>query len=147
MAALAVPVESELRIQPGVADVRLASEWLAHAGAAHAVPEEVIGRLDLCLNEALANVIAHGGERAAEQLVGLQLRVRTLHSGGEASVTVSDAGLAFDVTAAPLVAQAHCLADALPGGLGLLMMRKFSDALTYHREDDHNLLTITVRWA
>ncbi|NVO04484.1 MAG: ATP-binding protein [Rhodoferax sp.] len=147
VAVLDAPVDAELCIQPRMADVRLASEWLARSGAALAVPEENIGRLDLCLNEALANVIAHGGEGAAAQPLCLLLRVRTLQGGGEASLTVSDAGTAFDATAAPLAVPASSLADAMPGGLGLLMMRKFSDALVYQRKDDRNLLSITVRWA
>jgi anti-sigma regulatory factor (Ser/Thr protein kinase) len=130
-----------------MADVRRASEWLAREGLATGVPEADIGRLDLCLNEALANVIAHGGDSAAAQPIRLSLRVQSLPASGEASVTISDAGPAFDATAAPLAALATSLADATPGGLGLLMMRKFSDALHYQRAGDRNALTVTVRWA
>jgi anti-sigma regulatory factor (Ser/Thr protein kinase) len=141
-------VTSNLTIQPTIADVRLASEWLARDGLAHGVPEADLGRLDLCLNEALANVLAHGAGSAAEQSIRLLLRVHSQQPAvGEASVTVLDAGPAFDPTTAVLKAQASSLTDATPGGLGLLMMRKFSDALTYHRENERNVLTVTVRWA
>lgn len=134
---------SELSIRPTLAEVRQASDWLARDGAAHGVPQADLGRLDLCLNEALANVIAHGGTSAAQQPIHLRLQVHAR----EASVTVSDAGPAFDATTAALAVQATRLADATPGGLGLLMLRKFSDDLTYHRHDDQNVLTVTVRWA
>lgn len=141
MAGRELPFGPELHIRPAVADVRLASEWLARECAG--VPGEALGRLELCLNEALANVIAHGGVSAAAQSIALRVR----QDIGEAAVSITDAGPAFDATSAALKEPAHSLADATPGGLGLLMMRKFSDALTYHRVDDKNILTITVRWA
>ena len=149
MMAMAGPetlFRSELSIRSAVADVRVASDWLARDGKACGVPEEQVGRLDLCLNEALANIISHGGESAAAQPIRLLLQVGSQQSAGEACVTVSDAGHAFDATTATLKAQAQTLYDATPGGLGLLMMRKFSDDLTYLRADGRNVLTITVRW-
>ena len=143
MAVRELPFGPELHIRAVVADVRLASEWLARE--AGGVPSEALGRLELCLNEALANVIAHGGDSAAAQSVALQVCVQ--QDMGEAAVSVTDAGPAFDATSAALKEPAHSLADATPGGLGLLLMRKLSDALAYHRADDKNVLTITVRWA
>ena len=98
------------------------------------------------MTEALANVIAHGG--AATRLVPINLRldVRRHATGGEASVTVSDGGAAFDPLAVPPRPQARSLAEAEPGGQGLPMLRKFSDALDYSYSDGQNHLTIHVRW-
>lgn len=144
VATLAAPVILDLNIQPRIADVRLASEWLTRSGRAHGIPEDDLGRLDLCLNEALANVLAHGGEVAAAQPIHLQLHIHT--SACEAALTLSDAGAAFDATQAPLKPQASSLEDAMPGGLGLLLMRQNSDAQHYQRQNDRNLLTLSVRW-
>jgi anti-sigma regulatory factor (Ser/Thr protein kinase) len=138
---------SELTIQPRIADVRLASEWLARDGAARGVPQVDIGRLDTCLNEVLANVLSHGGDSAVAQPISLLLQVRGQQAAGEAAVTVTDAGPAFDATSAALKAHASSLAEATPGGLGLLMLRTCSDALGYQRRADRNVLTFTVRWA
>lgn len=138
---------AELAIAPSIADVRLASDWLARNAAACGVPEAEIGRLDMCLNEALANVIAHGGDSAAAQAIRLLLQVTgPQRADRQASLTVSDAGPAFDAATAPLKQHANTLADATPGGLGLLLMRQFSDALSYQRLADRNLLTFRVRW-
>jgi anti-sigma regulatory factor (Ser/Thr protein kinase) len=38
------------------------------------------------------------------------------------------------------------LAEAQPGGLGLSMLRSYSDHLAYRREAGRNQLTLTVRW-
>lgn len=137
---------SELTIKSSIDDVRLASEWLARDVAACGVPAVDSCRLDLCLNEALANVIAHGGGRSSAVPIALLLQVRRQSDSGEASVTVSDAGPEFDATTAALKPKASSLAEATPGGLGLLMMRQCSDILSYQRVDGRNVLTFTVRW-
>jgi len=135
-----------LDIRAAVSDVRVASEWMAGFATAQGVPPEQINRLDLCLNEALANVISYGNEAALTQPVLLRMHVRCEHGACEAAVTVSDAGMAFDMAHAPIADRPHSLAEAEPGGLGLLMIRSFSDALTYQRSNSRNELTFSVRW-
>lgn len=137
---------SALEIRAVVPDVRVASDWLANWGALHQVPPDQINRLDLCLNEALANVISYGSESAKTQPVLLNMWVESMESEGNAAVTVSDAGPAFDVTEAPIHERPHSLAEAEPGGLGLLMIRSFSDTLSYRRTNDRNELTFSVSW-
>lgn len=137
---------AELRVRAAVADVRAASEWMAEFGLRHQVPQAQIERLDLCLNEALANVISYGNETALTEPLFLSMLVVTTQDAGQASVTVSDAGAEFDMVHAPVAERPHSLAEAEPGGLGLLMLRSFSDALDYHRENQRNALTFTVRW-
>lgn len=123
-----------------------ASTWLGEAGSARGVPEDPLMRLDLCVTEALANVIAHGGAGARANPIHLRLDVRRSANGGAASVTVSDAGTAFDPLQAPPMARARTLAEAEPGGHGLLLMARFADALDYSYGEGQNHLTIHVRW-
>ena len=111
------------------------------------MPAAQILRLDLCLNEALANVIAHGGEQALASPVRLRLEVSGDAQAHRASVTVRDSGTAFDATAAPLGSRPLTLEDAEPGGLGLLMIRNLSDTLTYRHDSGQNELTFSVHWA
>jgi sigma-B regulation protein RsbU (phosphoserine phosphatase) len=139
------PVSAELSIRADVGELRRASGWLEANGHQHGVPEEHIGRLDLCLNEALANVIAHGSA-ALEAPVLLHMTVGRCQGQYQASVTVIDSGPRFDTTTAELKAVPSCLADAEPGGLGLRMIRSLSDAQTYQYVDGLNELTFSVRW-
>ena len=123
-----------------------ASTWLGEAGSARGIPAETLSRLDLCVTEAVANAIDHGGAGTGASPICLRLDVRHSGSGGEATVTVSDAGNAFDPLTAPEKARAHTLAEAEPGGLGLTMLRRFADALDYSYSEGRNHLTIRVRW-
>ncbi len=64
-----------------------------------------------------------------------------------AELSVTDAGVAFDPSAQTVVVpHPASLVDATPGGLGLLLIRNFSDELSYRHSEGRNHLTITVRW-
>lgn len=127
-------------------EAQRASTWLGEAGSARGIPADPLLRLDLCVTEALANVIAHGGAGASVSPIRLRLDVRCSASGGAASVTVSDAGTAFDPLEAPPMARTRTLAEAEMGGHGLLLMARFADALDYSYSEGQNHLTIHVRW-
>lgn len=136
----------ELAIRAVADDVRPASDWLAQTCQTHGVPDTQILRLDLCLNEALANVIAHGGEKALAHPVRLRLNVTCDGLTHQAIVTVYDSGAAFDTTSVQPGALPLTLDDAEPGGLGLLMIRKLSDSISYWYDEGHNELSFGVRW-
>lgn len=127
-------------------EVQRASTWLREAGSARSIPADPLLRLDLCVTEALANVIAHGGAGASARPIRLRLDVRCSARGGAVSVTVSDAGTAFDPLASPPKARTRTLAEAEMGGHGLLLMGRFADALDYSYSEGQNHLTIHVRW-
>ena len=139
---------AELTIRGDTWDARRASVWLESAALAEGIPFEQIVRLDHCLDEALANVIAHGGPTALASPVRLQFSVRRSQDICTAELSVADAGVPFDASSGPpgSTPRPASLAEASIGGLGLLMIRKFSDDLSYRRSEGHNHLTITVSW-
>jgi serine/threonine-protein kinase RsbW len=148
MTASETQPRAELTIRADTGDARRASVWLKSAARAQAVPPEQIVRLDHCLDEALANVIAHGGPTALASPVRLQFGLRRSQGACTAELSVADAGVAFDPANARPDARPRpaSLAKAKPGGLGLLMIRKFSDDLSYRRSEGRNHLTIAVSW-
>lgn len=135
-----------IAIRASADDVRLASSWLEQACCELAVPADQIFRLDLCLNEALANIIAHGGPSAHAAPVTLALNSGADADDAYATLSLSDAGKPFNPLLASARAPAQTLADATPGGLGLTMIANYSDQLGYAFRDGYNLLTLTVRW-
>jgi len=148
MPASATPLRAQLTIRADTWDARRACEWLESVALARGVPAEQIVRLDHCLDEALANVITHGGPGALASPVQLQFGVRRSQGACAAELAVADAGVAFDAsTFAPEPGpRPASLAEAKPRGLGLLMIRNFSDDLTYRHSEGRNHLTITVSW-
>jgi serine/threonine-protein kinase RsbW len=136
----------ELPIGANSADVRRASEWLDTICRQRNVPRAQGERLALCLNEVLANVITHGGRAALSAPIGLLIEVTLDQDCSKVSVTVSDAGKAFDPLSVPKKVLPKTLDDASAGGLGLVMIRRCSDWLDYRHEDGRNHFTFGARW-
>jgi len=110
------------------------------------VPREHVDRLLLCLDEALANVLAHGGPTALSSPIRLQFEMQADPQSRTASVTLSDSGTAFDPLSAPEKPMPKTLDEALPNGRGLQMIRAFAPVLRYRRADGRNHLTFGTRW-
>ncbi|HSF22542.1 MAG TPA: ATP-binding protein [Burkholderiales bacterium] len=138
---------SELSIDPDSSQFRRASDWLEQIGCKLGVPAEQITRLDICLNEILANVLEHGGASARSAPIGLRLASSRDADGADATLTVTDAGTAFDPLAVPPRSRPQTLAETRLGGLGLVMVRANADSLNYEYADGRNQLTIGVRWS
>jgi anti-sigma regulatory factor (Ser/Thr protein kinase) len=138
---------ADYSLRAHAAEIPNVSAWLGEVGAARGIPPEPLWRLDLCMTEALANIIDHGGERAAAHPISLGLAVRGAGAAGEAALVISDGGAAFDPVTAPAKPLAATLAEAEPGGQGLVLMRRFADALDYAFREGRNQLTIGVRWS
>jgi len=143
---IAIGLTVELDIGADGAEARRAAEWLEAACRQRNVPRAPVDRLALCLHEVLANVIAHGGGQARVAPIRLLLEVGLDSGGGQVSVTVSDAGAAFDPLSVPLKTLPTTLGEASSGGLGLVMIRRCADWLDYRHEGGCNHLTFGARW-
>jgi anti-sigma regulatory factor (Ser/Thr protein kinase) len=142
----ATPSRFELTIGADDAEVRRASEWLETTAAEQGIPKDQVARLELSLNEALANVIRHGGPTALAKPVDLVLEIRCNHDGGNANITISDSGIAFDPLGVEKKALPRSLEEAAPNGMGLGMIRRCSDSLFYRHEGGRNHLTFGTTW-
>lgn len=136
----------ELTLRADASEMPRASAWLEARCQEHGVPDDHLARLLLCLDEALANVLDHGGPTALAHPIRLLFEVRGDPGPRTASVTVSDAGPAFDPVSAPEKSLPQTLEDAAPRGRGLQMIRAAAPVLRYRRGDDHNHLTFGTRW-
>jgi anti-sigma regulatory factor (Ser/Thr protein kinase) len=137
---------TRLEIKANVEEIRTASDWLAALCVQHELPDDACYRLDVCLNESLANLMAHGGPSALTNPVVLHVRCHRDESDSVASLTISDAGRAFDPAHPKTPIRPQTLNEAEPGGLGLLMMQRSADRILYHRMGNRNVVTFSVRW-
>ncbi len=126
-----------------------ASQWLEALCREHGVPREHVDRLLLCLDDALANILAHGGPTALSNPIQLHFEMHAEPQSRLASVTLSDAGIAFDPVAVPGKALPKGLDDldaAELNGRGLQMIRAAASEFRYRRADGRNHLTFGTRW-
>lgn len=140
------PCAPTLEIQADLREFRRASAWLRESSGALAVPEPQIDRLELCLNELLANLVEHGGAAVARQPIQLQLEAIRSPQGCGVELLVADGGEPFDSGQAGVKPLPGSLEQASPGGLGLRMVRAFSDAMAYRVLEGRNELRIALHW-
>lgn len=134
----------EINADPG--EFRLASLWLAQLCHEQSIPMHQIYRLDLCLNEVLANILNHGGEAALASAIFLNFNFTQDQDDSQASLVVSDLGIEFNPLNAEPQTTPQSLAEAEPGGLGLRMLFKFADDVSYSYQDGRNHLSFSIRW-
>jgi len=127
-------------------EIRRATEWLSTALRQRDVPNPQVECLELALHEVLANVLAHGGSAARAEPICIGIEVHAQAMTGEARVEVTDAGIPFDPTGVPAHIPAKTLAEAPLGGLGLPLIRRCSDWMSYRRESGRNHVMFGARW-
>jgi len=111
---------------------------LEHARAA-AMSESVEMKIDLVLEEVLLNVFHYAFEAGKGGTVAVGCGM-TPEKGF--LVRVTDPGRPFDPLAQPPPDTTLDIAEREVGGLGILLARKMSSAMAYHRYDDRNVLDI-----
>jgi serine/threonine-protein kinase RsbW len=136
----------ELAIDAIHAEAERASDWLEAACREKDVPPMLVNNLVLSLNEAIANVIDHGGLPEPPPPILLRLDISSDANANEASVTISDAGREFDPVSATNRERPTSLEEASARGMGIEMIRRCSDVLHYRREGGRNHLTFGTRW-
>lgn len=105
------------------------------------LPAKAIQAADLALEEHLTNVFAHGLDNDADA----QLVVRLARNGGWLEIEIEDEGRPFNPLSQPPVDTSLPLEERPPGGLGIHLIRRFMDELTYRREGERNIFIMRKR--
>jgi anti-sigma regulatory factor (Ser/Thr protein kinase) len=93
----------------------------------------------LAIEELVTNCIKYAYRDADEHIVVVELNV----ADRNLTLTVIDDGQPFDPLAAPRPDLTLDIEDRPIGGLGIHLLRKLADTMTYERRDDTNRLTLT----
>lgn len=94
-------------------------------------------RLRLAVEEAVANIVNYS---SATQIT-LQSRV----GEGQLLLTIDDDGQPFDPTIGHTTDLSIPPDERPPGGLGIMLLHKMTDSLSYQRTQGHNILTIVKK--
>ncbi len=95
--------------------------------------------LELCLEEAVANIIMHGGPG---EHAGKHIAVTIMRGAPSLMVCLEDDGGPFDPTAVPPPKVAASLEEARVGGMGVHLIRKLCTDMRYERVAGRNRLTL-----
>jgi anti-sigma regulatory factor (Ser/Thr protein kinase) len=123
-----------------LSDVRGATAWVGQQVVEAEVAEEVRFNIEVCVEEALANLIEHG--RPARDAKDISIAVAADPEG--ATILVTDRCVPFDAAEAP-APERPSLDDMHSGGQGLRLIRAFASELTYRTAEGGNELTMRFR--
>ena len=100
-------------------------------------PMKMQMQIDLAVEEIFVNIAsyAYGGANGDAE-IGLFVE------NGEITMVFTDAGIAYDPLAKPDPDVTLSADDRPIGGLGIFLVKKIMDAVTYRRENGLNVLTV-----
>jgi serine/threonine-protein kinase RsbW len=114
--------------------------WVSELASQAGIAAERLMRLELAVEEALANLCNHAYAGTSGDMV-----VRVRSDANRFLVELEDAGPPFDPLAAPEPDVTQKLENRRPGGLGIFLMRRAVDELRYRRQGDRNVLSMVVK--
>jgi anti-sigma regulatory factor (Ser/Thr protein kinase) len=123
-----------------LSDVSGATAWVGRQVARADLAEEVRNNAEVCVEEALANLVIHA--RPLEDAKDIAVCVAT--DGHGATIVVTDRCVPFDSTRPPPPPASNGSA-MLIGGRGLRLMRAFASELSYRTCEGRNELTMRFR--
>jgi len=123
----------------GVSD---AAAWLRDVAAQDGLSDTLAFAMEVCLEELGTNVARHSAPAAGAD-PGLPLTLGLNLIVGEAvEMEIVDNGQPFDVSEAPFRPIRKPLAEVIPGGLGMQLIRDFSDELLYEPMKNGNKVIV-----
>jgi serine/threonine-protein kinase RsbW len=130
----------ELSLRNRLEDLSVLGEWLGNCAEQSGISERGIFRLQLVVEEAVTNIIQNAYLATDDHtiIVNLMVQENTIH------VSIKDDGVAFDPLRHPEVVLPSNLEEAQVGGLGIHLMRRYTDTCNYQRKDNLNILTLII---
>lgn len=111
-----------------------ASQWAQHVCQELGLSGEDSDRIELVVTELVQNVADHSGS----ELLDTPLELRAELERTEFRLTLTDAGEAFDPLSRKPREQPETIEQAELGGLGIALVREFTDQCRYERLDGRN---------
>jgi serine/threonine-protein kinase RsbW len=128
---------NRLELRGDLSGLRRLAGWIK-AGAQHELSADTSFAVQLCLEEAVANIIMHGGAKDDRVEIAIELE----RDGAMLVARIEDTGCEFDPTQFPPLSIAKSLADAKIGEYGIHLMRSFASGIHYERREGRNRLTL-----
>ncbi|HNQ51044.1 MAG TPA: SpoIIE family protein phosphatase [Candidatus Omnitrophota bacterium] len=111
--------------------------FIREGAARQGFVKEHIDKIQLACEEALVNVINYAYPGGTGDL-----EITYLNSNSYLEITVIDSGVPFDPLSLPEPDIHKPIEERQIGGLGVFMMKKIMDDVSYKRDNDRNILTL-----
>ncbi len=134
-----MPERLELSATPEA--LRQVKQWLQELKGRYALPDIIVGELNVILEELVMNIIKHA-KPTPPSLGPIPVRIEADLSDRRVMVRVMDESLPFDPLSRPKPNLSLDLNDRPIGGLGIHLVRELSDRFQYSYEQGWNVSLI-----
>jgi len=133
-----------LDLRSRLSELRKLPSWIERLALRYSIPAATQFAMNLCLEEAISNIIRHGYFGQPDHGV----RVHFSHPRNEYFVlVVEDTAPPFNPVTSPELPALSAFDDGPIGGQGIRLLRRFADALEYQSTPNGNRLSIGFRTA
>jgi len=135
------PAVLSLELSPDLEEVARAGEAFEAFAAGEGLAAEWVSGLRVVLDEVLSNVVKYAFGSGERPPIGLKVVLFE----GLLEIILSDSGRTFDPLARPDPAVTAPLSERPVGGLGILLVKRLTDAQAWERRGDRNVLFLRRR--
>ena len=127
-----------LQIENNISELNRLNALLEQLAKEWKIPKEISFQINLALEEMVTNIINYVYEDKSSHTITLSF---ILH-GSVIIIQIEDGGRAFNPLTAPEPDTTEPAEKRKIGGLGIHLVKKLMDTVTYARKNDKNILTI-----
>ena len=132
------PAPEILRVTTALADLSRLYPWLEGAAARFGLPLPLVQKMQVVAEEAVMNVAMHAYAPGSGELI----EVRLCMAPAVVELAVEDSGPEFNPLTSAEKPQPASLVDAQAGGLGIKLVRRYCQDISYTRQEGRNLLRL-----
>jgi anti-sigma regulatory factor (Ser/Thr protein kinase) len=132
----------ELRLRNELSEIGVVRDTLDSLGSEFGMPMRALMQLQVALDEVVSNVVKYSWQDGEKHEFVVRI---TVHSGG-VDLEIFDDGQAFDPSSAPAPSVPPDGQRPRPGGLGIHMVKKLVDRMSYERIDGRNHTTLSKKF-
>jgi serine/threonine-protein kinase RsbW len=133
--------ERRAAVRADAAQLTVLTSFLREFGMAVALDAAQVSTFELALEEIFMNIVMHGSRPGIAPRVEVSLNL----AADALTMTVEDDGPEFDPLSLPPPDVTASLADRRVGGLGVFLVRKMMDSVSYARIAGRNQLRMSKR--
>ena len=133
-------MEQLYKYRSQIQEIPIIREDLAKLQSVWEIPDSEMRQIILIAEEIFSNIIRYAFTDSLEHMVEVQLK----KTNDEISIQITDDGIPFN----PLDHQPGVSTDpasSVDGGMGLTLIKTFSNSITYERVDSNNQLLIAKK--
>lgn len=130
-----------LIIKNDIAELNRMVDFLETLEAEGVLPTALLGPINLVLEEALSNVIFYAYDTQGSE----EIKVDFHFDEKQMKIVISDGGKAFDPTLEVDPDISLGVEERPVGGLGIYLIRKLMDEVSYSRVEEMNVLSLVKR--